>query len=365
MSPSGSPHRPSLPPRGRSPSRSPAFWHPLKSHHEPSRRPEHSALTQPLVELRAPAVFGNPLLPVPVGNGPQTGFFRNNYCDASPADPASHTVAAVVTPEFLDFSKSASLAGGSSTVPVLRADATSRPQAAATTSGPSSPRCAPPNRRLPPPPPPPPLSPPPPRPRQAPPPRPRPQSPASGASAPRGGSRPSAPPRATRSGTASSRASSSRRRTSARPPTASLRGPSWRGGRWAGMGAGGCRSGVGRQRAEGEGEEEARLSGGDCRRRRGSGRFPCLDPPRAPLSLASPLSSTCLLPSGLARLRAARRRPVDRSFPCDTHAAPRRPRTRTRARAAVRGPRMRRGAAAGPRAGRGWVRVGGREGLVW
>ncbi|TNY18586.1 hypothetical protein DMC30DRAFT_412305 [Rhodotorula diobovata] len=51
-------------------------------------------------------IFGNPLLPVPVGNGPQTGFFRNNYCDASPADPASHTVAAVVTPEFLDFSKS-------------------------------------------------------------------------------------------------------------------------------------------------------------------------------------------------------------------------------------------------------------------
>ncbi|GAA5924317.1 hypothetical protein JCM3775_005657 [Rhodotorula graminis] len=51
-------------------------------------------------------IFGNPLVPAPVGNGPQTGFFRNNYCDASPADPASHTVAAVVTPEFLDFSKS-------------------------------------------------------------------------------------------------------------------------------------------------------------------------------------------------------------------------------------------------------------------
>ncbi|BGP40951.1 hypothetical protein JCM10449v2_004916 [Rhodotorula kratochvilovae] len=51
-------------------------------------------------------IFGNPLLPAPVGSGPQTGFFRNNYCDASPADPASHTVAAVVTPAFLDFSKS-------------------------------------------------------------------------------------------------------------------------------------------------------------------------------------------------------------------------------------------------------------------
>ncbi|GAA6051100.1 hypothetical protein JCM3770_004713 [Rhodotorula araucariae] len=51
-------------------------------------------------------IFGNPLLPAPVGAGPQTGFFRNNYCDASPVDPASHTVAAVITPAFLDFSKS-------------------------------------------------------------------------------------------------------------------------------------------------------------------------------------------------------------------------------------------------------------------
>ncbi|GAA5824568.1 hypothetical protein JCM11251_000479 [Rhodosporidiobolus azoricus] len=51
-------------------------------------------------------VFGQPLLPAPTGNGPTTGFFRNNFCDASPHDPASHTVAAVVTPTFLDFSKS-------------------------------------------------------------------------------------------------------------------------------------------------------------------------------------------------------------------------------------------------------------------
>ncbi|GAA5907913.1 hypothetical protein JCM6882_001524 [Rhodosporidiobolus microsporus] len=50
-------------------------------------------------------VFGQPLLPAPTGNGPTTGFFRNNFCDASPHDPGSHTVAAVVTPTFLSFSK--------------------------------------------------------------------------------------------------------------------------------------------------------------------------------------------------------------------------------------------------------------------
>ncbi|EGU12042.1 hypothetical protein RTG_01924 [Rhodotorula toruloides ATCC 204091] len=57
------------------------------------------------VEGRAP-VFGDTLRPAPVGDGPTTGFFRNNFCDASPHDPGSHTVAAVVTPTFLDFSRS-------------------------------------------------------------------------------------------------------------------------------------------------------------------------------------------------------------------------------------------------------------------
>lgn len=55
------------------------------------------------------AVLGSELQPAPVGLGPTTGFFRsvllpssarsaahslyarNNYCDASPMDPASHT----------------------------------------------------------------------------------------------------------------------------------------------------------------------------------------------------------------------------------------------------------------------------------
>ncbi|GAA6009155.1 hypothetical protein JCM10207_004285 [Rhodosporidiobolus poonsookiae] len=51
-------------------------------------------------------VLGSPLLPAPTGKGPTTGFFRNSFCDASPQDRGSHTVAAVVTPTFLDFSAS-------------------------------------------------------------------------------------------------------------------------------------------------------------------------------------------------------------------------------------------------------------------
>ncbi|KAM0789157.1 hypothetical protein ACM66B_000007 [Microbotryomycetes sp. NB124-2] len=51
-------------------------------------------------------IFGEPLQPLPSGNGPVSGFFRNGFCDASPLDPGSHTVAAVVTKEFLEFSAS-------------------------------------------------------------------------------------------------------------------------------------------------------------------------------------------------------------------------------------------------------------------
>lgn len=35
-------------------------------------------------------VFGEPLQPVPTQGGPTTGFFRNNFADASPLDPGSH-----------------------------------------------------------------------------------------------------------------------------------------------------------------------------------------------------------------------------------------------------------------------------------
>jgi uncharacterized protein len=36
---------------------------------------------------------------------PMTGFFRNGCCDTSPEDIGSHTVCAVMTKEFLAFSK--------------------------------------------------------------------------------------------------------------------------------------------------------------------------------------------------------------------------------------------------------------------
>ncbi|HTY65423.1 MAG TPA: DUF2237 domain-containing protein [Alphaproteobacteria bacterium] len=36
---------------------------------------------------------------------PMTGFFRNGCCDTSPEDVGSHTVCAVMTDEFLKFSK--------------------------------------------------------------------------------------------------------------------------------------------------------------------------------------------------------------------------------------------------------------------
>ena len=38
---------------------------------------------------------------------PMTGFFRNGCCDTSAEDVGSHTVCAVMTAEFLAFSKSA------------------------------------------------------------------------------------------------------------------------------------------------------------------------------------------------------------------------------------------------------------------
>lgn len=38
---------------------------------------------------------------------PMTGFFRNGCCDTSPEDLGSHTVCAVMTAEFLAFSKNA------------------------------------------------------------------------------------------------------------------------------------------------------------------------------------------------------------------------------------------------------------------
>ena len=39
---------------------------------------------------------------------PMTGFFRNGCCDTGAEDVGSHTVCAVMTAEFLAFSKSVS-----------------------------------------------------------------------------------------------------------------------------------------------------------------------------------------------------------------------------------------------------------------
>mmetsp|Transcript_4383 Transcript_4383/g.5407 ORF Transcript_4383/g.5407 Transcript_4383/m.5407 type:complete len:166 (-) Transcript_4383:46-543(-) len=36
-------------------------------------------------------------------NSPKTGFYRDGYCKTGPMDLGSHTVCAVVTPDFLEF----------------------------------------------------------------------------------------------------------------------------------------------------------------------------------------------------------------------------------------------------------------------
>src|SRR6201992_1198854 len=46
----------------------------------------------------------------PIGvcsNDPMTGFFRNGCCETTPEDLGSHTVCAVMTAEFLAYSKAA------------------------------------------------------------------------------------------------------------------------------------------------------------------------------------------------------------------------------------------------------------------
>ncbi|WP_299375958.1 DUF2237 domain-containing protein [uncultured Tateyamaria sp.] len=48
-------------------------------------------------------VLGNPL--AVCGTDPVTGFFRDGHCNTCAADQGSHTVCAVMTAEFLAFSK--------------------------------------------------------------------------------------------------------------------------------------------------------------------------------------------------------------------------------------------------------------------
>jgi uncharacterized protein (DUF2237 family) len=49
-------------------------------------------------------VLGSPL--ESCSSKPMTGFFRNGCCDTSREDVGSHTVCAVMTAEFLEYSKS-------------------------------------------------------------------------------------------------------------------------------------------------------------------------------------------------------------------------------------------------------------------
>ena len=52
---------------------------------------------------------GRNVLGGPLGlcsNDPMTGFYRNGCCDTGPEDIGSHTVCAVMTEEFLEFSAS-------------------------------------------------------------------------------------------------------------------------------------------------------------------------------------------------------------------------------------------------------------------
>ena len=43
----------------------------------------------------------------PCSMDPVTGFFRNGCCDTSDLDHGSHTICAIMTAEFLEFSKAA------------------------------------------------------------------------------------------------------------------------------------------------------------------------------------------------------------------------------------------------------------------
>ena len=49
-------------------------------------------------------VMGEPLKSC--GSKPLTGFYRDGFCNTGPEDSGSHVVAAVVTKEFLEFTKS-------------------------------------------------------------------------------------------------------------------------------------------------------------------------------------------------------------------------------------------------------------------
>jgi uncharacterized protein (DUF2237 family) len=50
-------------------------------------------------------VLGEPL--EPCGSDPKTGFYRDGCCNTGPDDLGNHTVCAIVTEDFLDYSRAA------------------------------------------------------------------------------------------------------------------------------------------------------------------------------------------------------------------------------------------------------------------
>lgn len=48
-------------------------------------------------------VLGEPL--EPCGSDPKTGFYRDGCCNTGPDDLGNHTVCAIVTEDFLDYSR--------------------------------------------------------------------------------------------------------------------------------------------------------------------------------------------------------------------------------------------------------------------
>jgi uncharacterized protein (DUF2237 family) len=57
-----------------------------------------------MADDNAKNVFGKPL--EQCCTAPMTGFYRDGYCKTGDADTGSHVVAAIVTQEFLEFTKS-------------------------------------------------------------------------------------------------------------------------------------------------------------------------------------------------------------------------------------------------------------------
>ena len=61
-------------------------------------------MTESVISLRGKNVLGTALHPC--CTSPKTGFFRDGFCRTNEMDRGKHTVCAIVTDEFLEFSAS-------------------------------------------------------------------------------------------------------------------------------------------------------------------------------------------------------------------------------------------------------------------